>query len=152
MGIATVIVGATCTFDQADVETHHFATDGIDLVFSDLDILFAHDVVAQLLQLHRKDARHKLFGEHLHLGIIALFDPLVEIGQLVADHFVERLVVLKQIEIKDLVGNFRCIVHSGTQYILNVADTLLRDIQAAKFRTVTQVPHKLVDPDVEVEL
>ena len=95
MRITVVIVRTPGALDQADVESHDAAADRIDFAFCDLDVFLAHDVVTQFLQLHRHDARNELFGEHPHFRVVAVADALVEIGQFVADHLVERLVVFE---------------------------------------------------------
>lgn len=102
-----VIVGSARALDHADVEPDHAPRDGIYLALGDLDVLLAHDVVAQLLELHREDFRNEFLGEHPQFGIVATLDLLVEVLQLLADQLVERVVVVEQVQIQDLVRDFR---------------------------------------------
>ena len=105
--VTVVIVGSARALDHADVEPDHAPRDGIYLALGDLDVLLAHDVVAQLLELHREDFRNEFLGEHPQFGIVATLDLLVEVLQLLADQLVERVVVVEQVQIQDLVRDFR---------------------------------------------
>ena len=151
VGITVVIVRTAGTLDHADVKPHYAARNGINLALGDLDVFLAHDVVAQLFQLHRQDARNELFGKHLEFGIVAVADLVVEIFQLLANQLVERIVVVQQIQVQDLVGNSRRFGDPGGHAVGNVTDALLRNPQRLEFGQVAQVLHELVHPDIQVQ-